>query len=102
MQARDAACFLVATIAMAMTGAGPNPVGGTLTGKVTFEGTRPKLKPIDMSKEPTCAKMYTTTPPLAETVLTGSGNILANVVVYVSAGAPDEPAPSTAPLQRSS
>jgi plastocyanin len=75
--------------------AGPDPAGGTVTGKVTYEGTPAKMKPIDMSKEPSCAKMYTT-PQLAETVVIGAGNSLENVVVYVSAGAPDESAPSTA------
>ena len=39
------------------------------------------MKPIDMSKEPSCAKMYPT-PPLAETVVTGPGIALENVVVY--------------------
>jgi len=74
--------------------AGP-PAGGTISGKVTYEGTPAKMKPIDMSKEPSCAKMYTT-PPTSETVVTGAGNTLADVVVYVSAGAPDDAAPSTA------
>ena len=77
--------------------AGPKPAGGTISGKVTYEGTPAKMKPIDMSKEPSCAKMYTT-PPLAEAVVTGAGNSLENVVVYVSAGAPDDAAPSTAAL----
>ena len=75
--------------------AGPKPAGGTISGKVTYEGTPAKMKPIDMSKEPSCAKMYTT-PALAEAVVTGAGNSLENVVVYVSAGAPDDAAPSTA------
>ncbi len=74
--------------------AGP-PSGGTVTGKVTYEGTPAKMKPIDMSKEPVCAKMYTT-PPFAESVVTSAGNTLEDVVVYVSAGAPDDAAPSTA------
>ena len=75
--------------------AGPGPSGGTITGKVTYEGTPAKMKPIDMSKEPSCAKMYAT-PPLGQTVETGPGNTLADVVVYVSAGAPDGGAPSSA------
>ena len=79
--------------ASTMTKAGPS--GGTISGKVTYEGTPAKMKPIDMSKEPSCAKMYTT-PPTSETVVTGAGNTLADVVVYVSAGAPDDAAPSTA------
>jgi hypothetical protein len=52
------------------------------------------MKPIDMSKEPVCSKMYTT-PPTYESVVTGPGNTVEDVVVYVSAGAPDDAAPST-------
>lgn len=83
------AVLAASTIAMA------GPSGGTVSGKVTYEGTPAKMKPIDMSKEPSCAKMYTT-PPTSETVVTGAGNTLADVVVYVSAGAPDDAAPSAA------
>ena len=86
---------LAALTLSAVALAGRNPAGGTVSGKVTYEGTPAKMKPIDMSKEPSCAKMYTT-PPLAEAVVTGAGNSLENVVVYVSAGAPDDAAPSTA------
>ena len=84
---------VAALAASTMVIAGPS--GGTVSGKVTYEGTPAKMKPIDMSKEPSCAKMYTT-PPTSETVVTGAGNTLADVVVYVSAGAPDDTAPSTA------
>src|SRR5271157_4512132 len=84
---------LLATSALAL--AGPGPAGGTVSGKVTYEGTPAKMKPIDMSKEPSCAKMYTT-PPLTQNVETGPGNTLADVVVYVSAGAPDDAGPSSA------
>src|SRR6266404_3986696 len=67
--------------------------GGTISGKVTYEGTPAKPKPIDMSKEPSCAKQHTT-PITTETVVTGPNNSLENVVVYISAGAPDDSAPS--------
>ena len=30
--------------------AGPKPAGGAISGKVTYEGTPAKMKPIDMSK----------------------------------------------------
>jgi hypothetical protein len=71
------------------------PGGGTVSGKITYEGTPAKQKPIDMSKEPSCAKQYTT-PLTTETVVTGANNALENVVVYISQGAPDEAAPSKA------
>jgi len=74
--------------------AGP-PSGGTVSGKVTYEGTPARMKAIDMSKEPVCAKMYTT-PVTTESVVTGPKNALEYVVVYISAGAPDEAAPSQA------
>jgi len=62
---------------------------GTVSGKVTYTGTPAKPKPIDMSKEPTCAKQHPT-PVTTETVVTGPGNALEYVVVYVSSGAPDD------------
>ena len=71
------------------------PSGGSIIGKVTYEGTPAKQRPIDMSKEPSCAQQYATLPS-TETVVTGPDNALGNVVVYISAGAPDEPAPSQA------
>jgi hypothetical protein len=71
------------------------PGGGTVSGKITYEGTPAKQKPIDMSKEPTCAKEHAT-PITTETVVTGPNNALENVVVYISAGAPDDSAPSQA------
>lgn len=62
---------------------------GTVSGKVTYTGTPAHQKPIDMSKEPSCAKQHAT-PITTETVVTGPNNALDNVVVYVSSGAPDD------------
>ena len=70
--------------------------GGSISGKVTYEGTPAKQRPIDMSKEPSCAAQHPT-PLTTETVVVGPGNALQNVVVYISAGVPDEtPPPSQA------
>jgi len=63
--------------------------GGVVKGRVTFDGTPKKYKPIDMSPEPNCAKFYTSA-PLPELSLTGPQNGLQNVIVYISGGAPDE------------
>jgi hypothetical protein len=70
----------------------PN-ASGEIKGKVTYEGTLPKYKPLDMVNEPTCAKHYTT-PVLPENVVAGPDNSLKNVVVYISAGIQEEPAPT--------
>jgi len=87
------AAVLAVLVASAIAFAGPS--GGSVTGKVTYEGTPAKQKPIDMSKEPSCAQQHPT-PITTETVVVGPGNTLQNVVVYISAGAPDE---SSAPAQ---
>lgn len=71
------------------------PSSGSISGTVTYEGTPAKQMPIDMSKEPSCAKQHST-PLMTETVVVGTGNALVNVVIYISAGAPDE---SSAPTQ---
>jgi plastocyanin len=72
------------------------PAGsGEITGKVTYTGTPPKMKAIDMSKEPSCAKQHTT-PALEQSVATGPGNALQFVVVYISAGDQGSAMPSQA------
>jgi hypothetical protein len=68
------------------------PSGGSISGKVTYQGTPARQKPIDMSKEPGCAQQHST-PITTETVVVGPGNALVNVIVYVSAGAADESSP---------
>jgi len=64
---------------------------GEIKGMVTFEGTLPKFKPLNMVNEPTCAKHYTT-PVFPENVVAGPNNGLSNVVVYISAGGEEGPA----------
>jgi hypothetical protein len=84
------AAVLAVLAASAIAFAGPS--GGSISGKVTYEGTPARQKPIDMSKEPGCAAQHPT-PITTETVVTGPGNALVNVVVYISAGVPDESSP---------
>jgi plastocyanin len=72
------------------------PTGALISGKVTLVGTPAKQEPINMSKEPECVKMYSK-PPLTEKVVTGPGNTLQDVVVYISVGAPDTSAPPPGP-----
>jgi len=77
---------VIVAVSSAMLIAAAPPAGtGTIAGKVTYTGTPPKMKPIDMSKEPTCAKQHTT-PVSTENVVTGPGNALEYVVVYISGG----------------
>ena len=61
---------------------------GSVSGTITFTGTPPKMRPIDMSKEPSCASQHAT-PVMTENVVTGPGNSVQYAVVYISAG--DQP-----------
>src|SRR6266436_4571433 len=63
----------------------PPAMAGAISGKVTYTGTPPKMKPIDMAKEPSCAAQHAT-PIMTETVVTGPGDAVVNAVIYISAG----------------
>jgi plastocyanin len=75
-----------ATIFLGSTSVNAGPEGGTLTGIVTFKGTPLKTTPFDLAKEPACVKMHANERLMDETVVTGPGKGLANVVIYISAG----------------
>lgn len=85
------ACFTIFSLPGALC-AGPG--SNTLTGIVTWSGAPGKLKPLDLSKDPECAKLRAADPVYDESVVAGAGNTLANVVVYISAGEPDSAATS--------
>jgi Carboxypeptidase regulatory-like domain len=92
--------FLALTMAVLLSSgllvfANPPAGSGSVTGKVTYTGTPPKMKPIDMSKEPSCAKQHAT-PITTQDVTTGPGNTLQWVVVYISAGDQGSSAPAQA------
>ncbi len=84
-------CLAILLALMAPWAAKSSTDTGAVTGKVTYVGTTAKAEPIDMSKDPACVKLRAK-PLLTETAVTGPGNTLANVVVYVSSGAEDTPA----------
>src|SRR5438270_11117252 len=59
---------------------------GKITGTIKLDGTPPHQKPIDMSKEPACAKVHAGNPVTVESVVVGPNGGLANVVLYLSEG----------------
>ena len=59
----------------------------SVTGTVTFTGTAPKLNPLTMDADPACAKKHSGPVP-SELLVLGSGNAMANVMVWVSKGLP--------------
>jgi plastocyanin len=70
----------------------------TITGTVTFDGKAPALKPLAMEAEPVCHKQHGGKPVPNEMLVLGSGNTMANIMVWVSKGLPagkTYPAPKT-------
>jgi len=87
MHLRDLWPLALAALAGSAARAPAHPAAatGTIAGRVTFTGTPPKMRAIDMAKEPSCAAQHQT-PVTTETVVTGPNNAVENVVVYISAG----------------
>ena len=64
------------------------PVGPpSITGTVTFSGAAPTLPPLAMDADPACHKMHSGPVP-SEMLVLGSGNSMANIMVWVSGGLP--------------
>ncbi|MBI1966772.1 MAG: carboxypeptidase regulatory-like domain-containing protein [Gemmatimonadetes bacterium] len=84
-----AAAALAGLVAVGVAGRAGDAaqVGGTITGKVKFTGTKPVMRRIDMSEEAACKAKHPTA-PTAETVVVNANGTLANVFVYVKAGLP--------------
>ncbi len=59
--------------------------GGTVSGKIAFEGAAPGRKKIDMNADPVCATKHTT-PAQSEAVVVNGNGTLKNVFVYVKKG----------------
>ena len=64
--------------------------GGTVTGKVAFDGTAPKMAKLDMSATPYCERAHSGNPASSEEVVVNSNNTLKNVFVWVKSGLPDK------------
>lgn len=73
----------------------PRPSSGLITGRVTYTGAPAKPKFVDMAKQPECVKLN---PEglRTEDVVTGPGNALQNVLVYISGGDSDPAMPPAA------
>ena len=70
----------------------------TINGTITFAGQPPALKPLAMDAEPVCHKKHGAKPAPNEALVLGTGNAMANIMVWVSKGLPAGktfPAPTT-------
>jgi plastocyanin len=64
--------------------------GGTITGKVSFDGTKPVMKTIDMSANPVCTRAHASSPQKSEEVIVNDNGTLRNAFVWIKAGLPDK------------
>ena len=80
-----ASLIFIAAAAVVTTGALRHSAlpAGSISGTVTYTGTMPKMKAIDMAKEPTCAAQHKS-PVMTESAIAGPNNSLEDVVVYIS------------------
>ena len=60
--------------------------GGTITGKISLDGTPPPAKPVEMSSKPECAQAHGPNPPLADNLIVGSDKGLKDCFVYIKKG----------------
>jgi plastocyanin len=79
--------------------AAPPAAESSITGTVKLNGTPPRQRPIDMSKEPSCAAIHANKPVTTENVVVGPSGGLANVVVYISQGWSGPPVVATQPAE---
>lgn len=79
--------WLAAGLMVVLGWPGVAVAASTVTGTVTFTGKPPVLKPLAMDADPACAKLHSK-PVLAEMLVLGSGNTMANIIVWVSKGLP--------------
>ncbi len=63
----------------------PSGNEGTVTGKIGFEGTAPKFRPISMDADPVCATKHSG-PVYPDAVVVNDNGTLRNVFVYVKGG----------------
>lgn len=86
---RRAAIGLCAAAGLAVvalwSGPGVEAAGASITGTVTYAGAVPTLRPLAMDADPACAKMHSA-PVANEMLVLGSGNTMANIMVWVSKG----------------
>jgi plastocyanin len=87
MQGTGNRLWLAAGLIVVLGWPGVAVAASTITGTVTFAGKAPALKPLSMDADPACAKKHSKPVP-AEMLVLGSGNTMANVIVWVSKGLP--------------
>jgi len=79
--------WLAAGLVALLSWPGVAAAASTISGNIVFTGKPPVLKPLAMDADPACAKKHSK-PVLAEMLVLGNGQTMANVIVWVSKGLP--------------
>jgi plastocyanin len=90
--------WLVAVLVATSLWPGIAVAASSITGTVIFDGKAPALKPLDMQAEAVCHKKHGGKPAPNEALVLGTGNAMANIMVWVSKGLPSGktyPVPTT-------
>ena len=82
-------CALAAAATLAL--AGPAMAGGTIAGKIKFDGTAPKRATLDMAADPVCAAAHPS-PAFADNVVVNDG-ALQYAFIYLKSVPGTHPAP---------
>jgi hypothetical protein len=77
-----------AMIASLLVGTAHAADTASITGKVVFDGTPPKVKKIKTDADPQCTAMHADKPLMSEEVVVNDNGTLRNVFVYVKSGLP--------------
>jgi plastocyanin len=77
--------FLVSSLGMA---------AGTVTGKIEFKGTAPKMDPLKMNADPFCQKAHEGQKVLSDDIQYNANKTLGQVFVYVKEGVKKEAVPA--------
>lgn len=90
---------ILAVVTSAAFGAFALANGGTIKGKVSFDGKTPKYKPIQMTADANCAAMHGGKDVRPEYIVVNENGTLRDVFIYVKAGLPaDYKAPEQKPI----
>jgi plastocyanin len=87
MRGRANGLRLAAVLAAVSVWPGVAMAASSITGTVNFDGKVPPIKPLAMDADPVCAKKHAKPVP-SEMLVLGSGNTMANILVWVSKGLP--------------
>lgn len=90
--------WLGAAAVMLLGGSARAEDGGTVTGRVVFEGAPPTSAAVNFGGEKQCALMHGDHPPVMEDIVVNSNGTVRDVLVYVTGTVPGSYTAPTAPV----